>query len=465
MKAKALLDYIEKTEKRKPINWEKFIKSHSKKQQAYIRSKARTTMAWGGKRSGKTLGSTSLCAIMDNKSPTNARIEIASATVEKARLLYWRNFEIMNKNMGLKWDFRSGSNMIVTPKRDIVFRSLRDIGNADKAVGFSCLAIFIEEPHTIKEKVLKHYLENVVRVNTLNIPGARINITTNPPPFPMPYLRSAFYENKEVRKIHFKPSDNPWMSKKVIQKFLEDEAKELGFSSVEEALEKSNEIKRNILGIWIEDTGRLIFNQPRIQLYDKLPDGYGNFDAVLGVDIGGGKAKDAIVAIIYNKHERRAWVAEEQELETAEEDVETLATNIKYFYEKYKPHSVHIDTGGVGARIAGVLSQRYGIPGVIPAIKKDKMTWLETMRAEAYRGRLLFKADSELYQEFPQIIYNVEHTEIDDENGLHSDLLDACLYAFRGVYNAWPEEKPVEESYKLKRIKELTSKRKPKIGY
>ena len=41
-----------------------------------------------------------------------------------------------------------------------------------------------------------------------------------------------------------------------------------------------------------------------------------------------------------------------------------------YFYEKYKAHSIHIDTGGVGARIAGVLTHRYRIPSVIPAVKK-----------------------------------------------------------------------------------------------
>ena len=94
------------------------------------------------------------------------------------------------------------------------------------------------------------------------------------------------------------------------------------------------------------------------------------------------------------------------------------------------------------------------------------MTWLETMRTEAYRGRLVFSKDSELYQEFPQIIYTQDHQKVDDENGLHSDLLDACLYAFRGVYNAWPEDKPLKMSYKQRRIKELLNKiKKTKIGF
>lgn len=469
MKAEAYLNFIDKIKEQKPFDWDHFINSHSTKQKLYIHSPARTTMAWGGKRSGKTLGSTSLMMLMDSKyTQTDARIEIASATVEKARLLYWRNLEKANKNLGLKWEFRSGANMIITQHRDIVFRSLRDIGNADKAVGFSCLGVFVEEPHTIKERVLKHYLNNVIRINLLNIEGGRINLTTNPPPFPMPWLRKQFYKNPAVRKVHFRPEDNPWMTKKVLKKFLEEEAKELGYSSVQEALEKSNSIKRNILGEWVEDLGLVIFDQNRIQLFNALPDDYKGFNAVIGVDVGGGKARDAIVVIIYNNYENLAWVAEEMEINTAQEDIEKLATNIKYFYEKYRPLAITLDYGGIGSRLAQILTQRYGIPGVIPAIKKDKMAHLEEMRAEAYRGRLLFSEKSELYQEFSQIIYTEDHSGVDDENGLHSDLLDACLYAMRFVWNSWPEKKPEKKSYKFKRIRELLAGRQARsnrIGY
>ena len=467
MKPDSALNVIEKLEKPKTINWNNFIKAHAHKQQLYINSKAKTTMAWGAKRSGKTLASTSLTAIMDSRSETNARIEIASATVEKAKLLYWRNFEIINKSLSLKWEFRSGANMILTPKRDIVFRSLRDVVNADKAVGFSVLACYIEEPHTIKEKVLKHYLDNVIQINTLNIPGARINLTTNPPPFPMPWLRQRFYENKEVYKVHFTPQDNPWITDEALKKNIEQTAKDMGYSSPEEALEKSNEMKRNILGLWIEDTGRIIFEQERVQKYHELPADWHTYEAVLGVDVGGGKAKDAIVAIVYNNYERIAWVAEEWEDESANKDIQDLATKIKYFYEKYKPSGIAFDYGGLGSRLAQILSNRYGIPGVYPAIKKDKMSHLLEMRAEAYRGRLLFGPNSELYDEFPQIIFTPDLLEIDSENGLHSDLLDACLYAMRYLWNAHPEERPVKKSYKERRIAELltSNTKKGKIGY
>ena len=197
-----------------------------------------------------------------------------------------------------------------------------------------------------------------------------------------------------------------------------------------------------------------------------MPKDWKKYSSVVGCDIGGGRARDAIVAIIYNKYEKQAWLAEELELESAEEDVETLATHLKRFYEKYKPSAISLDYGGVGARIAQVLRQRYGIPNVVPAIKKDKMSHLEEMRAEAYRGRLLFSTKSELFEEFSQIIYTPDFTEIDDENGLHSDLLDACLYAMRYVWNSWPQEKPKEKTHKEKRIEEiLKNRKKTRLGY
>ena len=460
MKPAIAYDIVEKTAEKEVFNWKKFVSEHSEKQRLYINSTARSTMAYGAKRSGKTLASTSLIAKMDAESESSARIEIASATIEKSKMLYWRNLEILNKKLGLKWEFKSGQNRIITPKRDIIFKGLRDIPSADMSVGFSVLAVFIDEIQTIREKVFKHYLENIIRINTLNIEGARINFTMNPPVFPLPYLDKALYNNKQVFKVHFLTSDNPWISKEVLQEFLEKEAKELGFDSVEEALEQSNEMKRNVLGLWCPDTGRIIFQQDRISKYKELPHDCNTFKAVIGVDIGGGRARDAIVACIYSKYDKKVYVAEELELETAGEDVENLATRLKYFYEKYKPHAIHLDYGGTGARIANVLSTRYGVPNVVPAIKKDKIAWLEVMRTEAYRGRLLFGPKSELFDEFSQIIYTPDFQEIDDNAGLHSDLLDACLYSFRGIYNLFPEPVIKEKTYEEKRIEDLIKKNK-----
>ncbi len=465
MNIQVINKYIELVKPFQKFNVDKFIRMHSPKQKEYINSPTTTTLAYGGKRAGKSLASSSLIAIMDQESESDARIEIAGQSLEKVKLLHKRNLEKLSKFYKLKWQYNAGASMFETPRREIVFRSLRDLTNADKSVGFSVLMVLIEEAQTIREHIVSHYLDNVIRVNLMGVPGARINFAMNPPVAPQPWITQQIYMNPEVKKVHFTPNDNPKYSKRLLKKFLEKHAKDLGYKSVEEATENSNAFKRNILGLWIPDMGRVVINPERVTTYDTLPSDHGSYKAVLGVDVGGGKSKDAIVAIIYNIYEKKAWLAEELEIDSSDKDIEDLATNIKKFSEKWKPHAIAFDTGGVGQRLAMILRTRYGIPGVISAKKQDKMAWLETMRTEAYRGRLLFHNDSELLKELNQIIYTEDKLKIDDENGIHSDLIDACLYAFRHVYNSYPQPRPVEKSYKQKRIDQfLRNKSGSRLG-
>ena len=457
-----LSDTIRKSDK---INWDTFIKSHGRKQQSFLNCKHHSIFFLGAKRSGKTLGATSRVLLADQLGVRGPRIVLAGANLEKIRSLYWNNLWVANKHFGLGWQFRSGSNLIETKNRQIVFRSLRDIANADKDTGFEVLMAVIEEAHQVRVKILIYYIDNIIRVNFLNVPGACLCLILNPPVYPLPTFEKRFYLNQEYKKFHITPAENPSISKETLKKFMLQEAKVLGFNTIAEARKNSNAFRRNIYGEWITDKGRIIIEKEKVQYFDELPKE--KLEYVIGVDIGGGKAKDAIVIIAYHKYERKAWVVEEEEYDTENEDIEFLATHLKRFYDIYKPHNIAIDTGGVGNRIAGVLRYRYGVPSVSPAIKQDKMAHLEEMKAEIHQGRLLFKEDSPLVDEFPQIIYNEDRSEIDDENGLHSDLLDACLYAMRDVFNAWPKEKPVKKTYSQERIEAILRKKnkRTKIGY
>ena len=467
MKANDYLKFIESIKPEADFDTDYFINSHAPKQREFIRSPTMTTMAWGGKRAGKTLAACSLAIIMDHlypPDPPGGRIEIAGQSLEKIKDLYVKPLQVASKSLNLKWQYRAGKSKFITPKRQIIFRSLRDIANADKSVGFNVLMCIIEECQTIKEANLRHYLDNIIRINMImQGTGARVNYCMNPPVFPMPWLTKQLYENPEVKKVHFTPLDNPLITQEKLDAWLEKEAKILGYKNKEEALDKSNEIKRNILGLWCPDMGRVIIHPDRVTTYSELPPDHNksHYKAVMGVDIGGGKAMDAIVVLIYNIYERKAWLVDEHECDSSELDLQDLASKIKFYYKKWNPHSIALDYGGVGGRVAGELRMRYGIPCIQKAIKKDKMTWVETMRTEAFRGRLLFKEDSELLKELPQIIYTEKKDEIDDEQGLHSDLFDACLYAFRHIYNAWPSDRPVEKSYTEQRIEELLSQNNP----
>ena len=173
-----------------------------------------------------------------------------------------------------------------------------------------------------------------------------------------------------------------------------------------------------------------------------------------------GKAKDAVAVIAYHRLSRKSWVVLEAEYDTSTDDkvdhIEAFATILRATYEKYTiegqtPLAIAFDTGGVGERIASLMSYRYNVPGIIAAKKSNKMTWIEVLRSELYSGRLSLKEDSLFLSEVDQIIYTERRKEIDDEQGLHSDIMDAVLYAMRHLHNLHPEvkEKPKTEEEKI----------------
>ena len=446
---KSVLGLIDQVHGIRPFNAKHFIGLFSDKQREYLNTTDRTCFYYGGKRAGKTLANTGLCILMDAVSETEARIVFASATIEKTKSLYWSNLLKANKSLGLGWSFHSGRNLIQTKKREIVFRGLRDIPSANLDVGFSVLCLILDEIHTIRSVVLKHYLNEVIRWNLLNIEGARICLTGNPPPVVLPFVDD-LYRRKDIKKICTSCFDNPWLDKETIELFMGEEARERGLTLAE--AKQSPPFRRAIYGEWIQDTGRLIVDSGKVQFFDKLPDN-GKFVYVMGVDLGGGRAYDAIVLIAYDLYERKSYVVKEWEGPTDGRTLEELATRIKgYVKDAGKVDHIAVDFGGLGSRLAHILQSHYGIIGIHSAEKTTKMAYLEQMRTEIYAGRLVFKESSLLVNEFPQIYYTEDQCEVDDEAGIHSDLLDACLYSMRHIFNQYPRKRIVPKTHAEREI-------------
>ena len=220
MKTASILKFISQIKEPEKLNLERFINSHAPKQIEYIKSKADTVLAYGAKRSGKSLASCTKIILSDNVGQEKANIFLAGTSLDKIKALYWSNLRAANKRFALGWQFKWGDSLIITKKRTIQFLSLRDIPSADKGVGIQCLLALIEEPHTAREIVLKHFIENVLRPNFLNVEGAQLGLTGNPPVYEMKWLRDNFYMNEKIHRIHFRPHDNPSIPKKVLNKFL-----------------------------------------------------------------------------------------------------------------------------------------------------------------------------------------------------------------------------------------------------
>ncbi len=421
-----------------------FYGSHPK-QYNYITENALWNTAYGSRRAGKTFANVCKALYLISKSYEQTfmkRIVFASATIEKTKSLYWRLFLGINQKFNLGFDFYSGKNMIRAGRYcEIHFRGLRDIPSANLDYGFPVLAVFFDEVHTVREIVTRHYLNNVIEPTSIGVKYASINLIYNPPPVKIPYIEENL-NNKEIERIKLTIHENPAYTSREIKDYLLKMAKRRGYKSIQEAYENDPGFRRDMFGEFAYDTSSLVFQTSKIKTYEKLPEDVSKYEKVIGVDTGGGMAKDAIVVICYSNHHRTAYVDYEVELSSVDADTEDLAAKIKSVREEYnkgsEPHPIAFDYGGHGKRLANIIRNRHGIHGIIAAKKTDKMAHLLEMRTEAYRGRLLFKKDSLLLQEMDRIFFNDLYTGIDEDNSIHSDLLDACLYAVRWVINQYP---------------------------
>ena len=439
-----------------PFPFEDFINLHSKKQKEYFDAKEMYLFYIGGRRAGKTVGNVSDCIITDALllPKVRAKIIFASATIQKTKELYWDLLYQANRNerFSLGWEFKNKENKIITPRNEILFRGLKDMKSADLDMGLKVKKLYLDEIQTIREEILKHYIQNVISYTMAGLKGARINFTGNPPPIRIPYLEELYF-NEKIRKIHTTIFDNPSLSEEDINTLMQANADALGLP-LEEA-KKHPTFRRNIYGEWVYSEELLVFDRRRIKRFTQLTHPANEYRFVMGVDIGGGEAKDALVMLAWNKFDEEIFLVEEMLIETRHKDLENLAISIKEMDSKYKPEAISIDTGGLGERIAYVLATKYGVANLQPAKKNQKMAHLEEMKTELYRGRFKMRDSSPLLSEMGQIIYNNRFDEIDDKQGLHSDLLDACLYAFRFIYSKELENRPKSKTYEEKRLEEV----------
>jgi len=444
-------------------NTEEFIKIFYPKQQQCILNPSNKdiTMFWGGARGGKSFGccGTVVYTDMDYRSDIHARIIVAAATEGKAKQLYWEKLKRAAHRLNLPWTFKSGESRINTKFNDIVFRGLKDIPNANKDQGFKIKLCLVEEPQTIKADILEHYIENVVMPRLIEVKG-RVLFAGNPPHFPHPYLKK-LYKNNEVNVIQTNMYDNQSLSNKKIIAYLEKQRKRLGFKKGEE----SAAFRREYYGEMIEDRDLVVFHPTEKNIFENLPkvDAAGkqiHWDKVMGIDIGADDS-DAVVVIYYSPILNQIYVVEEYE--KSGQNIKELSDKINHYSRMHGGIDLKIiDTGGLGKKITHDIASRYGTT-LIAAEKSEKMSFVEMMKVEIDYGNMFFKEGSDLVKEMEQIIYTMDREKIDDKKGYHSDLLDACLYAFRYIYTHLKPAEPKDIlSFEDNRFEELLERHRNK---
>jgi hypothetical protein len=221
-------------------------------------------------------------------------------------------------------------------------------------------------------------------------------------------------------------------------------------------------IQREYFGKWIASNSLAVYQysssvnsvKTKIDLRDS------DTRVVLGIDTGFNDA-DAIVAIGYSLKHRVCQLLEEYKM--SKQDITQLAERIKYFKDKYRPHTIVMDQGALGKKIADELNRRHSL-AIIPAEKSEKFSFIKLLNSDLTRGYIEIDSSSQLAEEMRQLRFSEKHYKENiykESSECDNHLCDAFLYAWRYVYTyCYKSKEQTVEFGSVEHFKQLEEKAK-----
>ena len=165
----------------------------------------------------------------------------------------------------------------------------------------------------------------------------------------------------------------------------------------------------------------------------------------IGVDFGFSDY-NAVVTLAYNKNTRQAWILRENKFNHS--DITGIVNVIKEHDEVAKEllmkrglnPEVDIFCDNNEKSIIAELKRNYGVRAY-PAWKHDKAMAIEQLAEELRTGRMVIPAKGALDDEMDSILYKRDEgtdaiiPELDEDLGIHPDIMMALLYASRQYFH------------------------------
>lgn len=198
---------------------------------------------------------------------------------------------------------------------------------------------------------------------------------------------------------------------------------------------------REWLGKWILDLDALVYKfKPERNLYDALPAAT-IFNRILSVDYGWND-QTAFAIVAYS--ERSPYVFVEHAEGHSEMVPADIAAKLKELIERFNPHCVVADTGGLGKSITEEFIRRYHI-AIEPADKREKLTNITLLNGDFIDTKcFVHRSLTNLQDQYLTLIKaeNPTPSKYEDPK-LPNDLCDAVLYGYRKARH-YLGVKPVE---------------------
>lgn len=395
------------------------------KQNAFILDDSRYISAQCSRRAGKTNGLAYRFFRTMEKYPKSQCIYLG-LTRDSAKNAMWPALQEVNDRYNLGCVFTESKLSMKHPNGAVLHVYGADMPNFKARLkGRKCPGIAIDEaqdfgPHL--EKLMDDAL--IPMLSDYN--DGWIAVTGTPGPVPQGY----FFEVTKNRKFGFNHHEwtlfeNPNMPNP--REFVTD------LKTRKEWPDTHPTLLREWLNQWVLDVQALwVRYSAQLNDFVELPKTH-KWNYVLGVDIGF-KDADAIAVLAWSETSPNTYLVEE--CITRKQGISELVLQIDALQKKYNAYKIVMDEGGLGKKIGEEIRRRFACP-LEPADKANKQDNVEFLNDDLRLGKFKAKADSKFAQDSYLVQIDWEKStpkRIVLKKAVHSDIIDAVLYAFRESY-------------------------------
>lgn len=409
-----------------------------KEQLDFIQDQAQYKTAVCSRRAGKTIA----CAA-DLISTALAHKDVVCLYVtlrrNNAMRLVWPELKRINTAFDLGGAPNETHLSLTFPNGSVIYCSgAKDKNEIENFRGLPLKKVYVDECQSFRAYI-EDLIDDVLSKALFDYAGTLCLIGT-PGLVPAGY----FYNQTQSKAYHhhfWTMFQNPHLERKSgksVQALVDSDCERMGVTL------DHPKIQRECYGRWIIDQDSLVFHYDEsLNHYDDLPQMRGEWNSVMGVDLGFDDA-DAIAIVSWHPHHPNVYLTREKL--DRKQGITELVSQMEPLIAKYKPMRIKMDTGGLGKKIAEEITRRYAIP-VEAAEKTRKIEFIELLNDALRTGRFKAKRDSAFAQDCMKVEWDFDKTTPDKRvisDNYHSDICDAVLYAYREALHWLSVPEPIK---------------------
>lgn len=389
------------------------------KQLAFVMDEKAYATAVTSRRAGKTVGCGADLLYTAKTVPNSVSLYITLSRTN-AKILLWPILKRINQEKHLLGEPNESDLAMRFPNGSSIYLSgVKDVSEIEKFRGMAIKKVYLDEAQAMKPYI-KELIDDVLDPTLIDHDG-KMRVIGTPGAIPVGYFHEVS-TSPQWSHHDFTIWDNP---------FIKDPKARLDLVLSRRGITIDHpSIQREWFGRWVLDLEALVicYNKGKND-YLERPSLIG-WQHVVGVDLGF-EDSDAIAVLSF--HEKCPDLYLVKEIIKAKQGITELADELGKVVAEFQPIRIVMDTGGLGKKIAEEIRKRYGL-AIQPADKARKFEFIELMNDSLRTGRFKAKSGSVFAQdamllEWDRDTTNPEKPKISDR--FHSDIVDACLYAYR----------------------------------